>query len=82
MYRINEDAFNEMDSPADVLPLEEFDMSGHVVQLTTPKYDYVPPDHVDLILSNMGAHNPSYIYRLLSEYYHPEDDNIFNDIYS
>jgi translation initiation factor eIF-2B subunit beta len=32
-------------------------------------YDYVPPDLVSLFISNIGANAPSYIYRLLSEYY-------------
>lgn len=38
-----------------------------------PVFDYVPPDLVTLFISNTGGNAPSYIYRLLSELYHPDD---------
>ena len=38
-----------------------------------PIFEYVPPELVTLFISNMGGHAPSYVYRLLSELYHPED---------
>ena len=41
--------------------------------MLNPAYDYVPPELVSLYVTNMGAHQPSYIYRLLAEYYAPED---------
>ena len=36
-------------------------------------FEYVPPDLVTLFISNLGGHGPSYVYRLLSEFYHPDD---------
>ena len=38
-----------------------------------PKCDKVPPELVDLFVTNTGPHHPSYVYRLLSELYAPED---------
>ena len=46
-----------------------------------PQFEYIPPDLVDLFITNVsvvpqlqsGGHQPSYVYRLLSEYYSPED---------
>ena len=43
------------------------------VHVESPGYDYIPPELVDLFVTNLGGHNPSYIYRLLVEFYNPED---------
>ncbi|XP_011268100.2 translation initiation factor eIF-2B subunit beta [Camponotus floridanus] len=43
------------------------------VHAYNPVFDYVPPDLVTLFISNTGGNAPSYIYRLLSELYHPDD---------
>ncbi|KAJ8664544.1 hypothetical protein QAD02_006206 [Eretmocerus hayati] len=42
-------------------------------QSHNPVFDYVPPDLVTLFISNTGGNAPSYIYRLISELYHPDD---------
>lgn len=42
-------------------------------QVLNPAYDYIPPNLVDLYITNMGGLQPSYIYRLLAEYYHRDD---------
>ncbi|OXU23167.1 hypothetical protein TSAR_016970 [Trichomalopsis sarcophagae] len=42
-------------------------------QSHNPVFDYVPPDLVTLFISNTGGNAPSYIYRLISEHYHPDD---------
>ena len=38
-----------------------------------PFLDYVPPDLISLFITDSGCHCPSYVYRLLTEYYSPED---------
>ena len=43
--------------------------SVHWVQ---PKYDYIAPEWIRLYITNVGAYPPSFIYRLLAEYY-PEE---------
>ncbi|CAB1097583.1 unnamed protein product [Ectocarpus sp. CCAP 1310/34] len=42
-------------------------------QVLNPAYDCIPPNLVDLYITNMGGLQPSYIYRLLAEYYHRDD---------
>lgn len=43
------------------------------IHVYNPVFDYVPPELVTLFISNTGGNAPSYIYRLLSELYHPDD---------
>ncbi|XP_014207475.1 translation initiation factor eIF-2B subunit beta [Copidosoma floridanum] len=42
-------------------------------QSHNPVFDYVPPNLVTLFISNNGGNAPSYIYRFISELYHPDD---------
>lgn len=46
------------------------------VNVYCPVFDYVPPELITLFISNIGGHAPSYIYRLMSELYHPEDHEL------
>jgi hypothetical protein len=41
-----------------------------------PRFDYCPPELIDLSITNFGAHSPSYVYRMLAEYYNPEDHDL------
>jgi translation initiation factor eIF-2B subunit beta len=43
------------------------------VEVVNPAYEFLPPAVMDLYVTNNGSHQPSYIYRLLSEYYCPAD---------
>lgn len=43
------------------------------VEVVNPAYDFLPPAVMDLYVTNNGSHQPSYIYRLLSEFYCPAD---------
>jgi translation initiation factor eIF-2B subunit beta len=43
------------------------------LQISHPAFDYVPPDLVSLYVTNDGNQLPSYVFRQLSEYYHPQD---------
>lgn len=68
----DQEAFNKFLSPEKVI---EFQSGGILrnVELVNPVFDYVPPDLVPLFVFNIGGNAPSYVYRLLSELYHPED---------
>ena len=46
------------------------------VFLNNPHCDKVPPELIDIFLTNTGPHHPSYVYRLLSELYAPEDHDL------
>lgn len=68
----DQDTFNNFKSPETVLSYNHRDLIAKV-QVFNPEFDYVPPELVSLFISNTGGHPPSYIYRLLSELYHPDD---------
>jgi len=72
LYPYDQDTFNDITSPSSTLRFEEADTLEHV-HVTNPAYDYIPPELISLYVTNFGGHNPSYIYRLLAEYYNPED---------
>eukprot|EP00035_Acanthoeca_spectabilis_P007667 m.140440 g.140440 ORF g.140440 m.140440 type:complete len:374 (+) comp14035_c0_seq5:2915-4036(+) len=60
--------YNHMHDPAEILPYSQGKAVGEA-SIVHPLFDYVPPGLVSLYISNIGANAPSYIYRLLSEYY-------------
>ena len=59
-------------NPADVLPATEAGTMRDV-DVLNPTFDYIPPELVSLYITNEGGSSPSYIYRLLAEYYHAAD---------
>uniref|UniRef100_A0A3B3DZK1 Translation initiation factor eIF2B subunit beta n=1 Tax=Oryzias melastigma TaxID=30732 RepID=A0A3B3DZK1_ORYME len=70
-----EDTFHKFVSPHEVLPFTEGEILSKV-NVHCPVFDYVPPELITLFISNIGGHAPSYIYRLMSELYHPEDHEL------
>ena len=74
LYAHDQDSFNELKNPAQVLPFSE--AQRYDTSVKNPAWDYVPPELISLYITNQGAYSPTYIYRLLSEYYHPEDMDI------
>jgi len=71
----DQDAFNKFVSPEQVLGYSCGEIVSQV-QLVNPVFDYVPPELVTLFISNIGGNAPSYVYRLLSELYHPDDHEL------
>ena len=51
-------------------------LDAATVVVSNPRCDKVPPELVDLFVTNTGPHHPSYVYRLLSELYAPEDHDL------
>ncbi|XP_027736592.1 translation initiation factor eIF-2B subunit beta isoform X3 [Empidonax traillii] len=77
MSRVNkfpneEDSFHKFVSPQEVLPFTEGEILAKI-NVHCPVFDYVPPELITLFISNIGGNAPSYIYRLMSELYHPDD---------
>lgn len=71
LYAHDQDSYNELKAPAEVLPFSTAQRFN--VAVKNPAWDYTPPELVSLYITNGGAYSPTYIYRLLAEYYHPED---------
>ncbi|KDO33903.1 hypothetical protein SPRG_01783 [Saprolegnia parasitica CBS 223.65] len=70
LYPHDLDVLNELVSPAHIL---NYDETLPNMDVLNPVNDYVPPEHVTIFITNTGAYQPSYIYRLLTEYYSPQD---------
>lgn len=70
---------NDMKSPSDIIDFGDIsDCSDggagrSSLRTVNPTFDYVPPDLVNLLITDIGGHTPSYVYRIVAEYYSPED---------
>jgi translation initiation factor eIF-2B subunit beta len=62
----------DFDAIADSLPADGQGV-GPDLHVPNPFLDYVPPGLISLFITDAGCHCPSYVYRLLAEYYSPED---------
>lgn len=76
VYPENHDSFNLFGPPDAVLPFDQAHLIDRV-NVINPCFDYVPPNHVNLFVTNVGGHPPSYIYRLLGELYDQEDYKLY-----
>lgn len=47
--------------------------TSHPLEISNYAFDYVPPHLIKIFVTDMGGNAPSYIYRLLTEYYDMED---------
>ena len=68
----DQDNFHKFVSPVQILR----GMDGKIlssVHAYNSVFEYVPPDLVTLFISNISGIATSYIYRQLSEYYHPDN---------
>jgi translation initiation factor eIF-2B subunit beta len=55
-----------------VLPYQDAELVGKV-RLENPRWDFVGPECVDLYVTNLGGHAPSYLYRVVRDQYRDED---------
>eukprot|EP00210_Caulerpa_lentillifera_P008606 g8210.t1 len=65
---------NVFQSSHEIAKYEDFQnlSDGNAVVLN-PAFDFLPPQSISLILTDHGGVTPSYIYRLLTEFYSKED---------
>eukprot|EP00808_Paulinella_micropora_P005949 g21942.t1 len=73
LYAFNQDTFNQQNPPSQILGFEENYIEK--VDVCNPAFDYIQPELISLFITNFGygGHAPSYIYRLLAEFYNAED---------
>uniref|UniRef100_A0A0B7AEJ6 Translation initiation factor eIF2B subunit beta n=1 Tax=Arion vulgaris TaxID=1028688 RepID=A0A0B7AEJ6_9EUPU len=65
-------SFNKFASPAELLDYEDAELLSKV-EVIAPIFDYVPPELISMVVSNNGAQSVSYVYRLVKDFYHPDD---------
>jgi translation initiation factor eIF-2B subunit beta len=44
------------------------------IELENPTLDFITPDLVDMYITNLGAHAPGYLYRVIRDQYHDDED--------
>ena len=73
-----QDTLTDLVSPSTVIDYTEMrDEAMANVEFVAPVRDYIKPEHVTVYVTNMGTFQPSFIYRLLAEYYHADDWDSF-----
>ncbi|KAI9787807.1 MAG: GCD complex subunit gcd7 [Peltula sp. TS41687] len=75
VYPFDFEALIEYGDAGKVLPYDDGTMVEHV-DIENPLYDYVPAELVNLYITNLGGHAPSYLYRIVSDHYRVEDINL------
>lgn len=72
VYPFDTDELIEFGDPGRVVPFQDGEfMDG--VDVVNPVFDHVEADLVDLYITNLGAHAPSYLYRIVADHYRAED---------
>ena len=82
-YIFNKSTIQQYGASNDLIPLNSVIYIDNTAEqnkapfnIINPLYDYVPPELISLFITNVGGHHPSYLYRLMSEYYDTEDYNL------
>lgn len=74
-----QDTLNDLVSPSAVLDYADMkDVVLRDVEFVNPVRDYIAPQYIHLYVTNVGSFQPSFIYRLLAEYYHSDDWELFD----
>jgi len=71
LCNFEQEAFNLVGSTESVLPFNT--KVSRSIKAYAPVFDYVPPELITLFISSNGGYTPSYVYRLLTEMYLPDD---------
>jgi len=75
LFPTDHELLNMCISPSAVTNFADGDIVEYV-EVVAPYFDYVAPELVSLFITNVGGHPPSYLYRLITENYDPEDNHL------
>ncbi|SCV00634.1 LAMI_0G06348g1_1 [Lachancea mirantina] len=80
LYPFNIEKLVEVGGSQRVLSTMDYEGAGSHNRLDTvnPVADYVPPENIDIYISNIGGFAPSFIYRVVWDNYKQEDVNLEN----
>ena len=74
-YPYDPDIFLDFGDSSKILSTRDRDLMEEV-EVENPTCDFVPPDLVDLYITNLGGHAPSYLYRIIKDQYREEDADL------
>ncbi|KAI5360282.1 Putative nagB/RpiA transferase, initiation factor 2B-like protein [Septoria linicola] len=72
VYPFDTDELIEYGDPGKVVDYQEGEFM-HKVDVVNPIFDHVSADCVDLYITNLGGHAPSFLYRIVADHYRVED---------
>ncbi|PYH41535.1 translation initiation factor eIF2B subunit beta [Aspergillus saccharolyticus JOP 1030-1] len=75
VYPFDFDSLIEYGDASKVIEYEDGDLVDQI-DVQNPLYDYVPAELIDLYITNLGGHAPSYLYRIVSDHYRKEDISV------
>lgn len=75
VYPFDIDSLMENGDPAGVIGYGDGDMVNKV-EFENPLFDHIPPELVDLYITNLGGHAPTYLYRIIADHYRAEDTEL------
>lgn len=75
-YPFNREDLIEVGNSGKVLDYDDYNLLENVDVVTNPLADYVPPEHIDIYITNIGGFAPSFIYRIVLDNYKAEDSNL------
>jgi translation initiation factor eIF-2B subunit beta len=76
IYPENHEDFNLYTSPHSILPYADGLGCRPNIKLVNPSFDHINASFVNLFVTNVGTHPPTYVYRLLGELYDQEDFDV------
>ncbi|CUM66209.1 uncharacterized protein PRCAT00003868001 [Priceomyces carsonii] len=74
LYPFNRDDLIEVGNSGEVLNYSDFELVDNVEVVNNPLADYIPPEHIDIYITNIGGFAPSFIYRIVLDNYRTEDN--------
>lgn len=74
-YPYDPDMYVEYGDVSKVFPYQDGELVEKV-EVENPIWDFVGPEYVDLYVTNLGGHAPSYLYRIIRDQYRDEDVDI------
>jgi len=72
VYPFDTEEMIEYGDPSKVVPFQDGEFMDKV-DVANPVFDWVDSDLVDLYITNLGGHAPSYLYRIVADHYRVED---------
>jgi translation initiation factor eIF-2B subunit beta len=72
VYPFNTDELIEYGDPGKVISYQDGEFMDKV-DIINPIFDHVEADLVDLYITNLGGHAPSFLYRIVADHYRVED---------
>lgn len=76
LYPFGREELIEVGNSGQVLDYSDFKLVDNVEKVANQLDDYIPPENIDIFITNIGGFSPSFIYRIVLDNYKPEDNSL------